>query len=187
MRNPFDMEEGAQAPSNEAAFKRMMTLAEEIVETDDQIDALEASLKDLKSRANHLKTIELPDLMAENGLSAIKLESGKTVEVSDFVTGSLPKDEARRKAAIDWLASNGGADLIKSEVKVEFSKTEHNLSKSLASRLRDEGFVTVEQESVHAQTLMAFAREKLKKGDEIPLDQLGLFSGRTVKIKAGKK
>jgi hypothetical protein len=182
----FDHEEGAQAPSDNANFKRMMDMAKEIAETEAQIEAMEETLKDLKGRNNRMKTLDLPDMMAEYGMTAIKLESGQTVEVSDFVQGSLPKDLERRKAAIDWLAANGAVDLIKNEVSVEFTKTQHNLAKATAQKLREDGLNVIEQETVHPQSLLAFAREKMRNGEEIPLEQIGLFSGRTVKIKTSK-
>jgi len=186
MRNPFDVEEGAEAPSNDSALKRVMSIADEIVSTELQIDALEESLKDLKGRGNHLKTVELPDLMAECGMTSVRTTSGHTIEIQDFVQGSLPKDPMRRKVAIDWLATNGAADLIKNEVSVEFGKTEHNRAKDLAEHLRQQGFPVNESESVHPQTLLAFARERMRSGEDIPLEDLGLFSGRTAKVKTPK-
>ena len=44
------------------------------------------------------------------------------------------------------------------------------------------GVAFVEAESVHPQTLAAFAREKLKAGEEVPLDLLGLYAGRQAKV-----
>ena len=38
-------------------------------------------------------------------------------------------------------------------------------------------------ETVHSQTLIAFAREAVRKGEPINLETLGIFSGRVVKFK----
>ena len=108
-------------------------------------------------------------------------------EVSDFVAGSLTKKPEERKAALEWLASNGAADMIKSEVSVEFGKTEHNLAKDLAAKLAAEGYFVEESEGIHAQTLLAFVREKMRNGEEVPLETLGLFAGRVAKVKASGK
>lgn len=184
--NAFDEEGGAQAPSDNLTVQRMMALANEIVETEMQIEAMEEALKELKGNNNRIKTIDMPDIMAECGMTSVRTVSGHTVEIQDFVQGSLTKDPEKRKVAIAWLSDNGAADLIKTEVSVEFGKTEHNEAKNLTESLREQGYPVQEQESIHAQSLLAYARERLRNGEEIPLEELGLFSGRTAKVKAPK-
>jgi hypothetical protein len=44
-----------------------------------------------------------------------------------------------------------------------------------------------ESEGIHAQTLLAFVREKLRNGEEVPIDTLGLYAGRVAKVKAAGK
>ena len=183
MSDIFDMEEGASAPSNSSVMQRMMRMAEEMIELEEMISGIELTLSDLKSRMNHLKIQELPDLMAENGLSQFRTTSGATIAVEDFVAGTLSKESNARKAALDWLAMNGAADMIKTEVSVEFGKTEHNRAKDLAAKLAQDGYFVDEKEGIHAQTLLAFVREKLRNGEEVPLETLGLYAGRKVKVK----
>ena len=188
MSDPFDIEEGASASSDSSAMQRMMRVAAEVIEAETTIESLEETLSDLKKRLNHLKTVELPDLMAENGMTSFTTESGHGIEVSDFVAGSLTKKPDDRKSALDWLAANGAADMIKAEVSVEFGKTEHNRAKDLAARLAADGYFVEEKEGIHAQTLLAFVREKMRNGEEVPLETLGLFAGRVAKVKpAGKR
>jgi hypothetical protein len=188
MSNIFDTEEGASAPSNSSVMQRMMRLADEMIELEEMIQGMEATLSDFKSRMTHLKIQELPDLMAENGLSQFRTSSGATIEVNDFVAGSLTKESNARKTALEWLATNGAADMIKTEVSVEFGKTEHNRAKDLAAKLAQDGYFVDEKEGIHAQTLLAFVREKLRNGEEVPLETLGLYAGRTAKVKlAGKR
>jgi len=188
MSDFFDIEEGAVAPSDSSTMQRMMRMAAEVIETEETIDSLEENLADLKKRLNHLKTVELPDLMAENGLSSFThADSGREIEVNDFVAGSLTKKTDERKVALEWLAANGAADMIKSEVIVEFGKTEHNMAKDLAAKLKADGYFVEESEGIHAQTLLAFVREKLRNGEEVPIDTLGLYAGRVAKVKAAGK
>ena len=188
MSDFFDIEEGAVAPSDSSTMQRMMRMAAEVIETEETIESLEENLADLKKRLNHLKTVELPDLMAENGLSSFThADSGREIEVSDFVAGSLTKKTDERKVALEWLAANGAADMIKSEVTVEFNKTEHNMAKDLAAKLKADGYFVEEIEGIHAQTLLAFVREKLRNGEEVPIDTLGLYAGRVAKVKAAGK
>lgn len=188
MSNPFDIEEEAQASSDSSAMQRMMRMAAEMIETESMIDGMEETVKDLKSRLTYLKTSELPDLMAENGLTSFThSDTGQTVEVSDFVAGSLVKDPAARKTALDWLAANGAAESIKTQVSVEFGKSEHNRAKDLAAKLQQDGYFVQDIETIHNQTLLAFVREKMQNGEEVPVESLGLYAGRMAKIKASRK
>jgi len=188
MSDFFDLEEGASASSDSSTMQRMMRMAAEVIEAEETIESLEENLADLKRRLNHLKTVELPDLMAENGMSSFThSDSGRVIEVNDFVAGSLTKKAEDRKAALDWLAANGAADMIKTEITVEFGKTEHNMAKDLFAKLKADGYFVDENEGIHAQTLLAFVREKMRNGEEVPLETLGLYAGRVAKVKAAGK
>lgn len=187
MSDDFDIEgEALVASSDSSALQRMRRLAEECIETEKLADEIEEHLKDLKRKLNQLKTVELPDAMAENGLSSFSTSDGHTIEINDFVSGSLPTDVEKRKVAIHWLSANGAADMIKNEVSVNFLKTQHNEAKSLAAELKDKGLDVDEKETVHSATLQAFGREKLRSGEECPFELLGLYTGRVAKIKVPK-
>ena len=77
----------------------------------------------------------------------------------------------------------GGADLIKTKVTVSFGRSGHNEAIALQHDLRAKGHAAELASDVHAQTLMAFAREKLKSGEPVDADKLGLFVGRTTQLK----
>jgi hypothetical protein len=42
-------------------------------------------------------------------------------------------------------------------------------------------------ENVHTQTLLAFVREKVRNGDDIDFDALGIYTGKVAKITEVKK
>ena len=88
MSNPFDIEEEAQASSDSSAMQRMMRMAAEMIETEAMIDSMEETVKDLKSRLTYLKTSELPDLMAENGLTSFT--AAISVEESELPRFAIP-------------------------------------------------------------------------------------------------
>ena len=106
MNDPFDMQEEAPA-SSDSAMQRLVAAAKEIIETEQLIAQLEENLSELKSRHNKAKTIALPDMMAECGLSEFRTDTGFRIAIEDFVTGSLPKEDSKRREAIAWLESNG--------------------------------------------------------------------------------
>ena len=183
----LDLFDEMETVTDESAMKRLMTMAREVIETETLVNDLEENLSDLKKKLNRMKTVELPDMMAECGMSEFKTDTGFNIKVEDFVSGSLPKDDDRRMAAIHWLESNGGESLIKSELTMAFEKSQHNEALSLMAQLQEQGYHVNSKMGVHPQTLLAHIRERMKNGDEVPLETLGLFAGRVAKIKPPKK
>jgi hypothetical protein len=184
MADYFDLEEPA---SSDSSMKRLIALAREVIDTETLVGELEENLSDCKRRLNNLKVVQLPELMAECGVSEFKTDNGFKIFLDDFVSGSLPKDEGRRDEAIRWLEDNGAESLIKTEVNLQFEKSEHNRALSLIADLADQGYHVSSKMGIHPQTLIAHVKERLRRGDEVPLDLLGLYAGRTAKIKAPKK
>ena len=180
----FDLNESA---SNDSSMQRLVSMAKEVIETEQLVEDLEDNLSDLKKRLNKMKTLEMPDLMAECGMSEFTTDNGWKITIDDFVSGSLPKDEMRREEAVHWLESNGAESLIKTELNLHFGKSEHNRALSLFADLSEKGYAISSKMGVHPQTLIAHIKERLKQGDEVPLDLLGLYAGRIAKIKKQKK
>jgi hypothetical protein len=180
----FDLGDSA---SNDDSMQRLVSMAREVIETERLVEELEENLSDLKKRLNKMKTVDLPDQMAECGLSEFKTDTGFRISIEDFVSGSLPKDERKRDAALKWLESNGAESLIKTEIALQFGKSEHNRALALVADLADKGYDVSSKMGIHPQTLIAHIKERLRNGDEVPLETLGLYAGRTAKIKGTKK
>ena len=180
----FD-EEGVAAATPTLA--KITSLAEEAVNLERLIEQLEQNQKEASLRLNQIRNTLLPDEMAQAGMSSFTLSDGSKIEVKDFCSGSLPKEADRKQAAIDWLVANGGDSLIKYEVSVPFGRRPHYEAIALEHSLKTEGFAVEKTIGVHPSTLQAFAREKLQNGDAIDLEVLGLYAGRTARIKVGGK
>jgi hypothetical protein len=150
------------------------------------VDELEASLKVNKAELMNLTHKAIPDAMAAAGTSSFKTVGGVKVEIKDVMHGTLPKDDAKRAIALRWVEDHGGKSIIKSELVCEFEKGGGNLEKKnrAAEVLSDMGVAFSDRESIHPQTLCAFAREKLKAGEEVPTELLGLYAGRVAKVEA---
>lgn len=181
--NPFEAEADKQAASFGEALKEV---ADDAVALERQVADVEATLKEMKRELHKVKSEVLPAKMAEAGVSDLKLADGTSISIKDFVSGSLPKDPALKASAIKWLEDNEAGGLIKSTVKAVFGKGEHAAATALAEGLVKDGYQTDLDNGVHASTLQAFARERLKNGEPIPLEDLGLYAGQVAKIKLAK-
>lgn len=189
---------GAALAASSPEVKKVVALTREVVEIDKTIEELEELLTSAKARRHAIRSSELPDAMAAMGSSDWTNSSGMVrVQVEDFVSGSLPKlaepgseeydaSVKKRDAAIRWLEKNGGSSIIKTEVNLLFGREEHKNAVALVKELKKKKLYPILQSGVHPQTLMAFAREKAKNGEEVAYETLGLFAGRMAKITLNK-
>ena len=170
------------------AAQRMQVLEDEIKELDDQLKAKKQSLQNLSET-------ELPDLMLELNVKDFTLTDGSKVTVQDIVSASIPsagsigrasgdaKEELvdRQQSCFDWLRKNGGRDLIKSNIEVQFGKGEDKNRKKFAKELRDKKLFYKESMGVHPQTLKAFISECLQDGKNVPFDVFKIYTGQIAK------
>jgi hypothetical protein len=170
---------------------RLFDLCEQCLELVGDIDALEQALGAKKSELHQLRSVKIPDEMASAQTTSFTLDRGEYVgfkfEVDDFVAGSFPKDVEKKVVAVEKLKEAGGEALLRGKLSVEFTVNEHNVGMALADDLKKQGFAVEYENTVNAQSLQAFAREKLKSGGKIDAEALGLFVGRMVKPKPPSK
>jgi hypothetical protein len=176
----FDMG-GASAPPDK--LDALQKLLKEAVDLSSTAASLEADLKAAKSALHALTTNRLPDMMTELQMDAAEF-AGWKVKIHDFVSGSLPKDEEKRAKAIRWLEEHDGGELVKTSVSLDFAKSQHNEAMSIAGEMEEKGFAPTVKSDVHASTLASYARQRIKDGDDIDAEVLGLYLGKVAKIKA---
>ena len=174
----FDVE----PTSGKEVLAAIVAKAERAIALEREVEAAEEKLNTMRKELNDLKFSQIPDAMAEAGLTSFALKDGSKVKVEDYVQGSLPKDVAARAAAVIVLEAYDGAALIRNQIVVPFEKKEHNKAISLARELQDRGLAVSMTQDVHASTLQAFVREKLRAGEQLPWEKLGIFVGRRAKI-----
>lgn len=162
-------------------LEELRQLAVDLQELEAQASSLEEMLDATKKQIHHQATFVMPEKMTEAGVLEFTLSSGKRVGLKPFVSGSLPKDAGREKA-IAWLEENGGGPLLTTNVVVKFPKSRHGDALELAEDLQEEGYLPTLETGIHPQTLYAFVRERLKRGEEVDADVLGLFVGQKVKV-----
>jgi len=79
------------------------TVAQECVklkQKEDEIAALEEQLKSKKLEADDISSRVIPELLAEQGLSELKLSDGSKVAVKKEFRCTLPKDEEEKSAML---------------------------------------------------------------------------------------
>lgn len=162
---------------------KISRLANSAVHLENMVRIGEEELDKLRKQLNDLRFETLPSLMLEAGLASFRLTDNSTVKIEDYVQGSLPKGPVERQSAIIVLEQSGGEALIQNQVVASFERKEHNRAIEVARELQDRGLNVKVQQDVHHSTLQAFVREKLKRGEQLAWEKLGIFVGRRAVIK----
>lgn len=176
--NEFDM--GAVPDAQKIAA--LKPTAERALQLMGEIESAEEYLGTLKTELHILNTRTLPEMLTSAGVEEFKTAEGAKIAIKEFMNGSLPKDAEAREKALKWIESVGAGGLIKNAINIQFEKGQDNVAKSVLAMLDEHGLEYEKKRDVHAMTLAAFARERLKNGEEVPLEDLGLVAGRTTKI-----
>ena len=149
-----DMEDFIETPNDDQLLK-VAELANQLICLREDITEIVLKLKKLQEEERELSQQELPELMKSLGLKDFTLVEGTKLSITHKVKAHLSK--AKRDEAFQWLRDNGHGALIKEKRIVE--------------------------ESVHANTLTAFVREQLRKGEAIPTSLFGVYEYDETTIK----
>ena len=172
-------------------LERIMTMAEQLLHTQDRVQQLTDELAETKREMVRLEQEDLPELMREVGFTSFTMKDGRMVELADEISCGITADN--HKLAMAWLDENGFGGLIKTKLEVMFNREDRELAIKLADRMaeeaeREEVIIDREvMENVHAATLKKFIKEELEKGSTVPFDLFSVHPYSKVKIRKGKK
>ncbi len=161
------------------------TIAAECVklkQKEDEIAAIEEQLKTKKAEADDIGSRVIPELLAEQGLTELKLQDGSKVSVKKEFRATLPKDDIRREAAYKWLRDQGLGDIIKNNIFVTFGKGEDDKAKQLLDLAAENGFEPQQKSDVAWNTLTALYQERIQAGLDMPSDCFSLWIKDKTKI-----
>ena len=102
-----------------------------------KIKRAEEDLATLKEQFKQVSQVDLPEALAETGLSEGKLVDGTKITVQQFYNASIPKDKTDE--AFKWLRDNDHADLIKNTISCDFGRGEDGDAKILKESLTNSG------------------------------------------------
>jgi hypothetical protein len=149
------------------------TIAQECVrlkQKEDELVNLEEQVKNKKEEIDEISSRIIPELLAEQGLSAIKLADGSNVSVKKEFRCTLPKDETKREQAYKWLRDQGLGDIIKNNIFVTFGKGEDDKAKQLLNLAAENGFDPQQKSDAAWNTLTALFQERVESGLDMPSD-----------------
>ena len=157
---------------------------QELESLQSRLELQEENIKNTKKELEHLSGEVIPTMMAEMGLSHLKLMDGSSVDVKPNYSANITI--ANRDAAFNWLRNNGLGDIIKNEISVSFGRNEDNKAADYAVLAQERGFQPTQKLKVEPMTLKALVRERIEAGKEMPTEIFNVFIGNKTTIKSNK-
>tara|TARA_R110002126_G_scaffold23_1_gene294 strand:- start:183 stop:737 length:555 start_codon:yes stop_codon:yes gene_type:complete len=173
-----DQQEVIQKTDN---IKTLADQVEKLNSLQQRIELQEDNLKNTKKEFDYLSGEVIPTMMAEMGLSHLKLMDGSSVDVKPNYSASI--SIANREKAFNWLRDNGLGDIIKNEILVSFGRNEDNKAADYAALAEGHGYQPQQKLKVEPMTLKALVRERLEAGKEMPTEIFNIFVGNKTTIK----
>ena len=150
----------------------------------DRIADIEADLKMMKNKRDHISGEVIPTMMSEMGFSELTLKDNTKLKVTTSYKAHI--SEANKEMAFNWLRENGLGDIIKNEISVSFGRNEDNKAADYATLAKERGFQPTQKMKVEPMTLKALVRERIEKGKEMPTEIFGVFTENKTTIKRSK-
>lgn len=174
--------------TSDGSIARVSAIAKAQFDAAVRVAELEDELKAAKADLFKISTTDLPEAMKEAGLEKFTTTDGLEIAVTPDVQCGIPA--TRREEAYEWLAEHGFGGIIKSDVDVIFGRDEREKALKLVEQLRKKGLDVTFNQSVHAQTLKSFVKERMADTEsdvELPLDLFGVFPFDKATVKPSKQ
>ena len=175
-----DLEEDQQEILEKTDITNLAKYCIELKSYQDEIADLEEKIKYKKEKADKISSEIIPNMLAEQGLSSLKLADGSSVDVAKAYFCTVKKDEI--ESAHNWLRENGLGDIIKNEVSISFGKGEDDKAEHMFSLAEQEGYDPEQKQSVPSSTLKALFRERIEAGLDMPSQYFNVFVKDQTKI-----
>ena len=180
----INFEEDQQDLIEKTDIQTLASYCQELQQKEDEISSLEAQIKKKKEEADKISSEIIPNMLAEQGLSSLKLADGSSIDVRKSYNCTIKKDEM--ESAYNWLRENELDDIIKNEVAVTFGKGEDSRAQELLSLAGQQGYEPTQRQKVEPMTLMALYRERVEAGLDMPSDSFNLLIQDETKISRKK-
>lgn len=176
----FDYSEFQEGSADHNMVGTITALAQRAADEAAEVARLEAELDKAKSALKRTTETDLPSLMEELGMANFTTSTGLNIAIKEHVQAHIAK--ARYPDAVKWLDSNGHSALVKRTVTVAFNREQADAAKHLVDAQRVAGFDAKQEFKVEPSTLKKFVREKLEKGEEVPVELFGVHRYKVAEL-----
>lgn len=168
-----------------ALVKSITELARLQYKQEQEVTRLELLLKEAEKALNKTSQVDLPDAMASAGLETMTLTGGYAVSVKSGISVSIAGD--KKGPALSWLEESGHSDIMSLDLLVAFGLDSKEQADEACDMLFEAGYAPLVKKDVNTARLKALVTELLEKGEELPLDMLGVHKFKKSVIQPPKK
>ena len=141
---------------DDSNLKGVAKLAQQITDQETLVKNLEEKVKEAKKELYRMSDEELPNMLAEMGVSSFKLQDGSQVEIK------------------------------KTYGAVNFGMGEDQQASDFKSKVEEQGLSPKQQESIPYNTLRAWVKEQTEEGRPFPMELFGAYIGQRAVVKGAK-
>jgi len=165
---------------NDTDLALVSSLVQRQKKLENDLALYEELVEGTKKNLTEVREKFLPEALARFGLLEIVMLDGSRVTIKPDTFVSIP--EKSRKDAYDWLRQHGFGNIIEEEISVPLAKGAEQ-GTVVVEYLKQNGFSFEMSQSIHYQTLKAWAKEQLERGTQLPQDLFSVFTKKIAKIK----
>lgn len=167
-------------------IKSISALVEKMLGLEAEVEAAEASLKDLHERFRKVSEVDIPEAMNSAGTKELKMNDGSVLSVTTRYKINISKE--RRPGAIDWLTENKHEALVRAVVTVELPRGDTERAEKLCKTLAEMGVQPAMTLDVNTASVEALINELLvEQGVQVPEKVFGIFKLNRAKLKKPKR
>lgn len=185
----------AQDDLPESKADRLEELIRRQIAFEVKVARAEELLKGARQELAQVSEQQLPDLLDELNLSSFVTAGGTKVKLDTTIRASLGRtaNPQGADAALDWLISNGHANLVKHNITIpltagrtdlleEAMKGIAKLSEELSAQNEAWSLDFEDKRDVHPSTLSSFVSKALENGVAIPEGLFNVHRNRKTKV-----
>lgn len=144
-------------------FAELAKLVRAQIDAENDVLLRQKALEDAQAALKQIKEVQLPEFMENTiGLMECTTREGIKIKIDEVIRASITKE--KKAAAHALLKKLGAGAIIKHIIGVAFGKNEDEKAAKLSKLLKDNKYEADDVETVHAQTLGAWVRERLAAG-----------------------
>ena len=159
-------------------LKYLHALANDQFAAQRAVDDAEEDLQRAKAHLRNIAEVLLPEAMEDADVPEFRTGSGLHITIRKPIRARKIVDPK----VLAWLAANGHAGVIKSDVTVAFGKQDRDQADTLIENLSSSGYQARMDEHVHSMTAAAFLKDQLAEGNDIDLSFFGAYEQTIARI-----
>lgn len=166
--------------ASEDKLDKLTRLAQLAADQGAEVARLASELEAANTAYKRTVEVDLPSAMEDAGMQTFTTATGLEIGIKERIHAHISRE--RYPAAVKWLDEHGHSGLVKRTVIVAFNRDASNEAADVLNYARNGGFDAKQEYKVEPSTLKKFVREKLERGEEVPVELFGVHRFKVAEL-----